>query len=294
MSQRWRRARAVAQGVWLLLVAAFTVRFAVVHGREWAALGIAASWTVWLGGFAYLVAAKGAISLMVHAAWKAAGADMGLGPAVLTYNLSQLPKYLPGGVWPYVSRVHMARVRSMSMPRIWGGLALETTLLLGGALILALAWVDVAALLHEGASPGWTRWIGVGRGVAALGLMVAWGAAWRRSSQRAAWVRATLLSLVAWGCIGLSFHHVATGLMGEVPLRPVAGLFALAWAVGFVAVFSPAGLGVREVILGVGLATLAPTALVGAVVLGHRLLYVAADVTCALAARLFLPSEPDR
>ena len=98
---------------------------------------------------------------------------------------------------------------------------------------------------------------------------------------------------MAWACIGLSFVHVVSGVSSAPAGMAVAGLFALAWGVGFVAVFSPAGLGVREAILALGLASWGAPAVVAAMVVGHRLLYVAADVLCALCARVvFPPADP--
>jgi hypothetical protein len=90
--------------------------------------------------------------------------------------------------------------------------------------------------------------------------------------------------VAAWCCLGLSFHHVVEGMAGPVPWAPAAGLFAVAWAVGFVAVFSPAGLGVREAVLMAGMTAYGSPALAAAIVVMHRLLYVAADATCALCA----------
>ena len=291
---RWRRLRAASQVVWMALVAVFTVRFALRHGHELAALDVAADPATWAVAFAWILAAKGAISLMVHQAWRAAGAHMGLGPAVYTYNLSQLPKYLPGGVWPYVSRVRMARARAVDLPRIGGGLALETAFLLGGAMVLAALTVDAGAVVGTAGAAatgvaGLERWVPALRGGVLTVLAMAWVVVYRRSVRRSSLLLATGLALVAWIFIGLSFHTVVAGLASAEPGVGVAGLFALAWGVGFVAVFSPAGIGVREVILGVGLASWGAPATVAAMVVGHRLLYVAADVVCALCARLLFP-----
>lgn len=293
MKGRWPRVRAASQAAWLSLVAVFTVAYAVRHGRAFAALDVSWSAWGWATGFLGILAAKVAISLMVHRAWTAAGAEMTPGAAAYAYNLSQLPKYVPGGVWPYLNRVHLARGRDVAMPRIWGGLALETALLLGGALALAALAVDPAALAPAlGRDGAMEAWLPAARVAVGVGLAVAWGVVWARSRRRRAWVEATLLAGVAWLCLGVSFQQVVAAAAPATPALAVAGLFALAWAVGFVAVFSPAGVGVREVILAAGLAGVGPAPLVAAVVVGHRLLYVAADILCAVAARALFPPEP--
>ena len=281
------RARVAAQWAWMALVAVFTVRFVIRHGLELGALDVAASWGTWLGGLAWILAAKVLLSLMVHAAWRTAGAGLDLSSAAYTYNLSQLPKYVPGGVWPYLNRVQLARARDVELPRIWGGLAVETAFLLGGALVMAVVALPDAVAVALGPSSsawgwaGWARWLGGG----ALGAV--WVAALVRTPRRRAFLAATAWALAAWACIGLSFHHVVEGMVGPTRWAPVAGIFSLAWAAGFVAVFSPAGLGVREGVLLAGMSAYGSPSLVAALVVVHRLLYVAADGVCALCAWLF-------
>jgi hypothetical protein len=286
--------------IWLVAVLGFAARFAWRHADELAALDLAARWGAWVLALGFLLGAKILISLMVHASWRAAGADLGLVQAAYTYNMSQLPKYVPGGIWPYVSRVGMARARHLEMPRIWRGLALETAMLLGGAVALAALAMDASSLLpFPGTAPG-GAWIGLARVGALACLAAGLAVTAARVPHRDALARAVLLSLGAWALLALSFlavvqalaggTSVTGGVAGAFPLAPVslAGLFAFAWIVGFVAVFSPAGIGVREVILGVGLAGLGGPAVVVAIVVGHRLVYLVADALCALAAVAFL------
>lgn len=284
----------------MVAVVGFTARFAWRHADELAALDLGARWGAWTVALLLLLGAKVLISIMVHASWRAAGADLGLVQAAYAYNMSQLPKYVPGGIWPYVSRVGMARARDLEMPRIWRGLALETAMLLGGAVALAALALDASALLRAlGVAPGgaWSAGARVGA-LACLTGGLAWAAV--RAPHRGALVRAALLSLGAWALLALSFLVVVQALAGGTammaggagallpPFVSLAGLFAFAWITGFVAVFSPAGIGVREVILGVGLAGLGGPAVAAAIVVGHRLLYVVADALCALAAVAFL------
>lgn len=304
-SRAWLKA--AAQVAWLLLVAAFAIRFAVRHGTELQGVDLVGAAGAWLPGLAWILAAKGALSLMVYAAWKAAGADLGVSAALYTYNLSQLPKYVPGGVWPYLNRVHLARAWAVrhgaavpeggpergTLPRIWGGLALETVFLLGGAVTLGTVALDPGRLLTGLGLSVPTAVLTAARGGVLVLLAAGWAVGVRRSSDRRAWTMATLLALVAWACIGLSFHAVVGGWIPGQGLMPTAGLFALAWSVGFVAVFSPAGLGVRELLLGLGLAGVAPASTVATVVVVHRMLYFLADVVCAGSAALFLrPGAP--
>lgn len=289
----WAPVRSVSQVVWLLAVVGFAARFGWRHAAELVELDLAGGWGPWALALACILAAKGLISLMVHASWRAAGADLGLAQAAYTYNMSQLPKYVPGGIWPYVSRVGMARSRDLEMPRIWRGLALETAMLVGGAVALAAVALDAASLLPALGIrlPG--PWVASARvGTLAL-LAVGAGAVALRVRNRGALARAILLALGAWALLALSFHAVVQGVAGPAgALLPSAGLFAFAWILGFVAVFSPAGIGVREWILGFGLAGVGGPAVVAAIVVGHRVLYFVADALCAAAALALLRPRP--
>ncbi|MDP2956847.1 MAG: hypothetical protein Q8N53_10530 [Longimicrobiales bacterium] len=299
---RWDRIRSASQVAWLLLVVGFAVRFAWRHADELASLDLASGGSAWAVALLCLVGAKVMISLMVHASWRAAGADLGLRQAVYTYNMSQLPKYVPGGIWPYVSRVRLARARSLDFPRIWSGLAMETAMLLGGAVVLAALAFDAGALLPAVGVTVPVAWIAPARAGALALVGVGAAAAAARVPHRGALARAVVLTLAAWALIGLSFHAVVTGLAGSGALAgaasgaaglvPTAGLFAFAWTLGFVAFFSPAGIGVREVLLGLGLAGVGPPAVVAAIVVGHRLVHFAADVLCAGAALAFFRPGP--
>jgi len=62
----------------------------------------------------------------------------------------------------------------------------------------------------------------------------------------------------------------------------VIGLFALSYVAGFVTIFAPAGVGVREAVFTIGLAGILPVeaALVDAV--GHRIIYMLADAVLGL------------
>ena len=89
-----------------------------------------------------------------------------------------------------------------------------------------------------------------------------------------------LAAMVAWLPLG-AHVWLLTWAVGGDPLRslgPAVGAYALAWTLGLLVVFAPAGLGVREVVLVVALAPVvdAGAALVVAVL--SRLVMTVADV----------------
>ncbi|AFR09482.1 hypothetical protein B005_0950 [Nocardiopsis alba ATCC BAA-2165] len=87
-------------------------------------------------------------------------------------------------------------------------------------------------------------------------------------------------TLVAWIPLGLHVWLLTWAVGGDAlrSLGPAVGAYALAWTLGLLVVFAPAGLGVREVVLVVALAPVvdAGAALVVAVL--SRLVMTVADV----------------
>jgi uncharacterized membrane protein YbhN (UPF0104 family) len=108
---------------------------------------------------------------------------------------------------------------------------------------------------------------------------------------------ATLWAGASWLCAGLQVFVLATALGAPADLRVAAlavGGYALAWAVGFVVVVTPAGAGAREVALAAVLAGTLDRGSVVVVVLLSRVLFTVVDLSAAglgvLAARRHLPA----
>jgi len=87
-----------------------------------------------------------------------------------------------------------------------------------------------------------------------------------------------------WVLFGLAFFLFARRLtpLGWIRYLPVTGVYALAWVIGMVSVFAPAGIGVREGVLSILLAQYLPepTAIVAALL--SRLWITLAELVCAL------------
>ncbi|MGH7754634.1 MAG: lysylphosphatidylglycerol synthase domain-containing protein, partial [Gemmatimonadales bacterium] len=96
------------------------------------------------------------------------------------------------------------------------------------------------------------------------------------------------LTLASWLTYGLAFWFLARGLLGgdgaALPVFAAAGVFALGYILGWVALFAPGGVGVREVVL-VSLLTahVGPGGAV-AVSIASRILLTITEAAAALAA----------
>jgi uncharacterized membrane protein YbhN (UPF0104 family) len=184
------------------------------------------------------------------------GVCLPLVTAVRVFFLAGLTRYLPaGGVWPALAHAVAAKPLGASPGRMAGAyLAGQVLGLVAGMAVglLALPPVLVAALVPL-ASPRLLE--------AAIALLARltrrqWDAV--RLPSRGTLLAATGLSALGWVLTGLQtalFAAVLGAPLGPAVLVGVGG-FALSMLAGMLAVVMPSGLGVREVVLGLTLASL--------------------------------------
>lgn len=214
------------------------------------------------------------------------------------YFISQLPKYLPGGVWAFPGRVLLyqraglaGRISLYAVVREVGALFLGAALvgasgmLAGLELTPALQWAIGAGALASAAIlvavqfPAFWRWLGEIRLVNLKPLMRFMpvddhyrGLGWFLPSLAA--------SVVFWLAMGLPFRWLAMAVnpaAASLNWLQHAAVFALAWAAGFVVIFAPAGLGIRESALTLLLGRWVPAGDALAIALLSRLCWIAAE-----------------
>lgn len=292
---RGRRAASVARAAYLVALAAAIVWLAASHRDDVADLldearpeRVAAA-LVATFGLILLTARFWVLSLRML------GHDASL-LTVATATARALPaRYVPAGVTFPAARVALLRAQGLKLAPLTVSAALEMVvrpavalalgmalLALSGSLDAGLAWAAAAvAVLAVAASPA----IG-GRVLARLAarrgvsLAVTWSGLARLAATEAlywAWAAATFV-------LYLRAFPAADGF----GLLHAGGAFMVAWAVGFLAVFAPQGLGVAEVSLVGLLAAGDDGAGIALAVLfaGYRLVQLARDVLAASAAEI--------
>lgn len=227
-----------------------------------------------------------------------AGDPVKAGPARRIFFVSQVAKYLPGGVWNFVAAAEMGTDYDISRRR-------SVTVLLMSMLVSVLTGLGLASIALVFGPSGLigTYWwvllvipvlliilyppvlnVFVNRGLTLLkrdGIE-------KPFSGRAIGV-AALWAAASWAVAGLQVWLILTGLGNDPALQTyllTLGGYALAWVVGFLVFFVPAGVGVREVVLGASLAGLVPAGDVVVVVLLSRILFTIADLILGLASSL--------
>ncbi|MBI1723077.1 MAG: flippase-like domain-containing protein [Gemmatimonadetes bacterium] len=241
---------------------------------------------------------------MLIAAWRAVllgwGERLPYADAARIWCLSNLARYLPGRVWQIAGMAAMAQRAGVSP---WAAA--------GSAVVIQLLAIATGALVTAALAPsfGHPLLIGVAGGVTAAGAAVlAWPAPARllartlsrvtgrtmelRSVQGGPLALSAAITAAAWAAYGLALLYSVDGLVGRQSLdaRAAIGVFTGSYLAGLINVFTPGGLGTREVILVNWLTGPLGPAAATVVTVGSRLLMTATEVLAALIT-LSLPTQ---
>lgn len=280
---RWRRAARVA---WLLLVA---IVAAAVLADRWSEVTPVLTDLRLVPLLVSMVAGLGALGLSAGV-WRALIAGLGsplpVAGATTVFFVTQLGKYLPGGVWPLIAQMELARDYEVP-PRVSAaGLALFTWVHLVSGMIVAVLLLPLGGALPPAA--GLLALVG---GVLLLprplGTLVDRALAWVRRSPLprrpnvAAMLRAAGWALAMWALFAVHLHALVLSADASIGFWYAMGVFAGGWVVGFVVLFAPAGVGAREAALTAVLVPHIGTGAALAVVIVSRLVLSVADVLWA-------------
>lgn len=232
--------------------------------------------------------------LLTMLSWRAVLADHGtvlpLPAAARVFLVSQLGKYVPGGVWNIVAAAEMGaehripRRRSVTAMLVTVLISIVTGLLLAAA---SMPWAPPALSDRFGWAflslpvfavlllpPVLDRLVGLALRLT-KGEPLERPLGWRGIGAATGW------ALLAWVVAGLQVWALAVGVGMPADLRSLVlclGGYAFAWVVGFLVVVVPAGAGVRESVLALMLGASLSTGGVLVVVLLSRVVLTLADL----------------
>ncbi|MDG2112229.1 MAG: lysylphosphatidylglycerol synthase domain-containing protein, partial [Actinomycetota bacterium] len=253
VSVRGSRLKGVARAVWIIALTVFVVRYTADNWdgitEQVQRLGPLDAVLV----VAVTMLGKVLVGEQVRLSAEVLGASISRRRANWIYSASDMAKYVPGGVWNAMARVKMLQADGLSVADSSRAFLLEKVWQVTGAFFAAM--LTARAALHERVLGSWavdsrllvtatflaciTAWIGV------TWLATRWtnGKAQRkRMTARAItdqFLLAVLLGLGIW---------IPLRSLGYDDLWLAVGAFALGRAAGYVAVFAPAGVGVREAV----------------------------------------------
>lgn len=240
-----------------------------------------------------------ACSMMV---WREMLADLGsrlsIPEAWRIMFIGQLAKYLPGSIWPVLAQSELGADRGIPRSRS----ALSVLLCYA---VMTCSGAVVAAITLPFASAGsvaqyfWILFL-IPVGVAALSppvlnrllrlvLRLARQPALQQGVSYRGLARTMAWAIAGWCCNGLMIYVLMRPLAGhpQGTLLVSVGAYSLSWAIGFLAVFAPAGAGVREAVMIAVLHTQTTAAIALTVTLVSRAISVVSDaLTGAVASAL--------
>lgn len=238
-------------------------------------------------------------SMMV---WRELLADLGsrlsIPEAWRIFFIGQLSKYVPGSIWPVLAQSELGADRGIPRSRsalsailcypvmtCSGGVVAAITLPFATAGSVAqYLWILFlipvgAALLSPPVLNRLLRLVLRLSGQPALSQ----GVSYRGLARTMAW------AMAVWLCNGVMVYVLLRQLAGDKQgtLLVSVGGYSLSWVAGFLAIFAPAGLGVREAVMIAALHTQATAAIAITVSLVSRAISVVADAaTGGVAAAL--------
>jgi hypothetical protein len=296
------RARVMAfiKSAWVVSVVTFISIYLVRHWPAFLEALAAASWQRIAVSATCLLAAKCFLALQAQLSLLCVGVKLEYGEVSRVYHATQLAKYIPGSVWHFVGRVGAYRERGLSAPCIRDAMIVENVFLLGGAFLYGLVMIGltqgdlIMRVIRE-----LDALIMVPLGLIGFGLVIA--ALFRKrlvplggrvSRQPALFSGMVATQLLIWILMGL-FWAVLITPHDEASRQWVyqTGLFALAFVLGFITPIAPAGIGVRETVLVLGLSPFMPVQ--QAIMLSTLSRLISIGVEVALAA-IILAVKPEQ
>ncbi len=230
-------------------------------------------------------------------AWRILMADLGstlpLRAAIGVFFVGQLGKYLPGSLWVVLAQSDLASRHDVPRRRtaVVGLVQVGISIVVG----LALGVLAVPAFVSGGHNRIWLlslAAIPIGAVILhppILNRLVAYGLQrlhrepLEHDFSRRAVAGAAAASTVAWLLIGMHLWVLAVALHappGQAVLAATFG-YVLAASIGILVVFTPAGLGARDVIVVLTLSSVMPRSAATAAAILSRLMVLVADLIAA-------------
>ena len=288
--------------IWVLSALGFLLYFVVTRWPT--VIELTRSLSVWqpVLSLILLVAAKLAYTEVVHLTLRALDRKAGFSQAFHAYSVSQIGKYIPGSIWQFVGRYGIYRGYGLHSRHVVELLVLENALMLAVALLVGSAaaikiGIPILTIVPQ-LGVAVTGLAAAAAVVAAVLFVPGLAARLGRLAQicwrdRGLVVRVSVMFLAMWILLGLSAYVLFAKQPG-VSLPYVVSLFALSYVIGFAVVFAPAGVGVREAVLALGLASVLSPEDALLLAVGHRIVYVASDLLCAGVASLLMANARAR
>ena len=269
----------LAKQFWIVFVFAVALVYLVNNSDDLYAQLRVIGWPRILGSLSFLLIAKFLLVEVSRQSVEVVANKPLFGRMLYVYALSQLAKYLPGGVWHFVGRAGYYHGQGLSARQS------------AQAMLVENVWLVMSAAFVGGIFFALYALAGVSLLVIPL-LVISWWAAlyavtrWRIVSLSASkHSLILLLQLTIWVALGAALWVLMVEEESGFFFLCI-GAFSLSWLVGYVSVFAPGGLGVREGVLVVIFATLLSPSEVAIYVSVNRIIWIVGEIILAITALL--------
>jgi glycosyltransferase 2 family protein len=245
-----------------------------------------------LSTFLFLVG-KFLLSDITRLSLKKVGKNISYSEAFSITSVTQLGKYLPGGIWHFAGKFGIYKVMGISTKRTTQAMIYENVWLLSSATIVGILTLLVSSrevfceYLPFICNPTIDKFLKVGMPILWIAGMVLFEKLFFRyvKVDVSDFLLVLVEQLATWILFGISYWLVFPTQSGF--LLQIIGAFSLSWVAGYVALFAPGGIGIREFLLAVILGGFFASREVATYATVHRLIWVFIEIILgALSAAL--------
>ncbi len=243
--------------------------------------------------FLLLMVGKLALSEMTRYSLKKIDVKIKYTDALTITSVTQLGKYLPGGIWHIAGKLGIYKARQISLKKSTQAIIYENVWLLSSAFMIGLVLLmvsskDVLCLVYEPLCSSTLQM------VVAVTFPILWVVAlyiFERVFFKDTpvivkdFIMKFFIMIAIWLSFGVSFWLVFPHIAANF-LVPITGAFSLSWVVGYVTIFAPGGIGVREYLLTVLLTSFFSAEEVAIYATMHRLIWVLEEIVLGASTAL--------
>lgn len=242
----------------------------------------------------FLLAGKLLLSDITRLSLKKVGWNISYRDALSITSVSQLGKYLPGGIWHFAGKFGLYKVKGLATRQTTKAMLYENIWLLSSATVVGLLMLAVSS--PEVVCDYLPFACGSNLVLAVLtGLPVLWLAGLllfekyffpERKFSLSHFLLVLVEQILIWAFFGFSYRQVFPPQAGF--LAQIIGAFSLSWVAGYVAVFAPGGIGIREFLLTLFLGAFFASSEVAIYATIHRLIWVLMEMLLGASSAAFI------
>lgn len=244
------KVRNTLKAIWMLLVTVFVVRYMVNNWDSITDTIQSFSFLVLSGTVVATIAGKIVVSIHSQLITKVNGREFTFRESFWMYSASDLVKYIPGGLWNALARVRLYSNSGMSATASTKAFALEKYWMVLGALATGALALTPHGLENVGLSSSTGVVVAARLCLVVLWIVLIWagGRLTRQPIVPLTVIRSLTEQIIMAVFFGLSVWIPLEAVDAGVSPLVAIGAFSMGRGLGYVAVFAPAGIGVREVV----------------------------------------------